>query len=77
MPFAADFPVGIAGGREKSAAFWPEAEIPALLRKGSLGASGGQSDFARNFLALDEMGVDVPLKINGLGRYVLRAASLA
>ena len=41
---AADCRVGFAGRRGTFAAFVSGADIPALLRKGALGALGGQSD---------------------------------
>ena len=44
---AADVPVGIADNRGKCAALVLEADIPALPRKGDLGAIGGQWDFSR------------------------------
>ena len=68
---AADSPAGIVGGRGKFAAFFLGADIPALLRTGALEALGGQLGCARNVLTLGEMGVDVPLKVNGMGRFVL------
>ena len=40
-----------------------------------LEALGGRSDFARNVLTLNKMGVDVPLTVHGAGHYVLRVAS--
>ena len=40
---AADITIGAAGLRGALAAFAPEAGIPALLRKGALGAPGGDT----------------------------------
>ena len=45
-----------------------------LLRKGALEALGRQLDFCRNFLTLNKMGVDVRLRVNGAGYYVLSVA---
>ena len=73
MRFAADIPAGIAGGRGEIAAFSSGEDIPAVLREGSLGALGGQLDLARSVLKMNGMGVAVPLKVNGAGRYVLSA----
>ena len=42
--YSADTPAGIAGCPEEFAAFAPEAEIPAFLRKGALGTLGGRSE---------------------------------
>ena len=42
---AADMPVGIAGNGDKFTAFELDADIPAFLRKGAMGALGGQLDF--------------------------------
>ena len=57
-------------------AFALEADIPALLRLGALVALGGQFDSHRDAASLRKRGVDIPLELNGVGHYVLSAASL-
>ena len=45
---AADIPEGIAENKGKFTALAPDADIPALLRKGAMEAPGGQKDFSRD-----------------------------
>ena len=45
--YAADIPAGIAGNRGVSTAFVLDADIPALSRRGSMEALGGQLGFFR------------------------------
>ena len=68
----ADIPVGIAGYKGKFAAFAPEGGSPASLRRGAVGALGGQLDFLRNISTLRKQGVGISLRVNGMGRYSLR-----
>ena len=70
---AADIKVGIAWGEGAFAGFVLDADIPALLRKGVLGSLGGQLDFERDILSIRTHGVNVPLNVNEMGRYVLSA----
>ena len=63
--FAADVPVGLAGGRGKST---------TLLRTGASESLGEHLDFSRN-LRLGKLGPRVPLRVNGRGRYLMNAAS--
>ena len=65
--YAPDISVEIAGGRRV---------IPAVLHDGEPGAPGGQLDLFRNALTLGRLGVDAPLKVNGIGHYVSSMASL-
>ena len=58
--FAADIPVGFAGGRGAFTAFPLQADIPASLRMGALEALVGQLDLSCNDLMLGKMGIDVP-----------------
>ena len=52
---AADFPVGIAGSRDKLSAFVFDADISALLRKGALEALGAQWDISRDISRAEAM----------------------
>ena len=61
---AADIPLRIAGNKGKHAAFAPDADIPALLRRGALEALGGQLEFLRGSLVLRRQGVKIPLMVN-------------
>ena len=60
----------ISGGRGEITAFLIDAAAPLLLRKGALGALGGQLDFSRNISTLVRLGIDVPRKVSGNSRYV-------
>ena len=48
VKYAADFEVGVAGRRGAFASFVSETDIPALLRRGSPEALGGQQDADRD-----------------------------
>ena len=63
----ADIPVGIDGGRGEFAAFLTEADFPALLREGALGALGGQFDSPPNIPTLREQWVETPLILSCAG----------
>ena len=63
--------MGIAGAKGALTAFALDADIPALLCKGALGALAGQLDFARETLTLGSRGIEIPLKVNDLGHYIL------
>ena len=67
--------MGIAGGRGKFATLVLDADIRASLRKGAPELSGERSDYSRNTLRLDRLGIEVPLEVNGAGQYVLNMAS--
>ena len=69
--FAADITVGIAGAKGTFTAFVLDADIPALLCKGALEALAGQLDSARNTLTLGTRGIEIPLKVNSMGHYIL------
>ena len=56
---AANILAAIAGGRGKLTASLLEAAIQALLRRGALGALGGQLAFARTISTLGKQGVDI------------------
>ena len=71
----ADIPVGVAGGRGEVTAFLIYADNPAFLRKGALEALRGQLDFPQNVATSGRLGIDVPLKVNGMGRHVLSVVS--
>ena len=68
---AADIKVGIAWGEGAFAGFVLDSDIPALLRRGVLGSLGAQLDFERDILSIRTHGVNVPLNVNEMGRYVL------
>ena len=72
--FAADITAGIAGAKGAFTACGLDADIPALLRKGASAALAGQSDFARNTLTLGPRGIEIPLKVNAMGHYILSVA---
>ena len=40
-----------------------DADIPAFLRNGAVGALGGQLDFPRDALVLRKQGVAIPLRV--------------
>ena len=63
--------MGIAGNKEEFRAFALEADIPALLHKGGMEALGGQLDFSRGASTPRKRGVDIPLKANCMGHYIL------
>ena len=65
---AADIKVGAAGCAGAFLAFALDADIPARLIKGALGALRGQLDFERDILAIRIHGVRVPLRVNEMGR---------
>ena len=67
-----DIEVGNAGRRGAFTAFALDAEIPALLRKGALGALGAQLDFEKDTLSCWR----VPLRVNAMGRYVVSVVEL-
>lgn len=69
--FVADTTAGIAGAKGNSTASVLVADIPDLLRKGSLDALGGQLDFSRDAPASGSRGVEIPPKVNDMGHYVL------
>ena len=52
-------------------AFVLEADIPALLRQGAKEALGGLSDFLRGSLKLHRQWVQIPLRVNRAGHYIL------
>ena len=58
----AGLPAGIAGGKRKFPALVLDSDIPTLLRRGAMGALGGQSDFPRDVLAPRKRGVTIPLR---------------
>ena len=68
---AADITLGVAGPSGRLTAFVLEADSPAVLRKGALGALGGQLDFACDALPHRNQGAEIPLKVNRLGHPVL------
>ena len=70
VKYAADIKVGFAGCRGVSTAFVLEADIPALLRTGALGALGGQFDCERDISTIRNHGVDTPLRAHEMGHYV-------
>ena len=69
--YTADIKIGIAGRRGALTAFAPEADFPALLRRGAREALGGLLDFAGDVWAIWNHGVDIPLKVNEMGHYAL------
>ena len=71
---AADSSGGIEGKCGAPTTFAPEAEIPALLRRGALGALGWQMDSFREISTLRERVVGLRLTLNSLGHCVFRAA---
>ena len=64
---AAEILVAIDGGRGEFTASLLEAAISALLRRGAMGALGGQLAFARTISTLSKQGVDISLKSDGTG----------
>ena len=70
MKHAADTKGGIAACKGAFAAFVLDAEIPALLRKGSSEALGAQLDFEEGALSLMIHGALAPLEVNATGRYI-------
>ena len=68
---AADIKVGPTGRMGTFTAFVLDADIPGLLRKGTLEALGGQLDFVRDVLSIQTHGVNVPLNVHVMGRYAL------
>ena len=64
----ADIPVGIPGSMRQFAACALGADIPAFLRRGASGALGGQLDVSRDILTLRKQGVDIPPRVNQMGR---------
>ena len=70
---AAEIPVGIAGSREKFAAFPLEADIPAPSRTETLGVLRGQLGAPRDISTLRMQVVGSPLILNYLGHYVFSA----
>ena len=75
--YAADPPVGIADCRGKFAASVLEADIPALLRKGVLGARGAQSDVSREISTHRKQGGDILLEVSQMEHYVLGVDAFA
>ena len=71
VKYAADIKVGFAGCRGVSTALVLEADIPALLRTGALGALGGQFNCERDISTIRNHGADTPLKAHEMGHYVL------
>ena len=71
LRYEADIKVAIAGCRGAFTACVLEAGIPALWRKGALEALGGQLEFERDISTNRNHGVDVPPKVNEMGRSVL------
>ena len=55
--------------------FLLDADIPALWRQNALGSLGGQLGFSRNISTLGRLGIDVPLRVGGMGHYALSVAS--
>ena len=74
--YAADIKVDIAGRGGTFTACVSVADIPAMLRKGVPEALEGQLDFGRDFLAIRGHGVDVLVKVDDMGHYVLRLVAL-
>ena len=72
--FAADITAGIAGAKGAFTAFVLGAGIPALLCKGASEALAGQLDFARITRTLGSRGIEIPLKVNAAGHYILSVA---
>ena len=73
---AADITVGITGRRATLAAFVLGADVPALVREGTLEALGGQLDVACVVWALRNRGVGTPLGVNPMGHFVLSVVAL-
>ena len=69
-----EIPVRAAGTKGALTAFVLCAGKPALLRKGAMGAPGGQLDFSRDPLTLNEQGVNIPKRVNQMGHYILSVA---
>ena len=68
---AADIKVGTAGRRGAFTAFAPDADIPAVLRKGALELLGGRLDFERDIVTNRRREANVPLSVTEMKRYVL------
>ena len=71
MRCAVDMTIGTAGSTGNYAAVVLDADIPALSRKGASEALGGRLVFSRDTLASDFRGVEIPLKANDMGHYML------
>ena len=71
---AAIIPVGTGGNKGKFTALSLEVDIPALSRRGALEPLGGQLDVSRDILTLRMRGLDIPLKVNRMGPYILSVA---
>ena len=59
---AEGIPAEIAGGRGKWTAFGQQADAPAVMRKGALGALGGKVDSSRHASPLNKQRVNIPPK---------------
>ena len=73
--FAADITVGTAGTPGRFATFVSDSRIAASLCKEALGALGGQLDGHRDILTSGFLGVDIPLNVNDMWRYILSAVA--
>ena len=71
---AADVLVGIAGNTGNFTASTPDADSPALLRKGAMEAPGGQLDFLLDSLVLPKRGIAIPLRAGRTGHHILSVA---
>ena len=60
--------MGISGRKGSPPASVPDVDILGLLRKGASEALRGQLDFLFYVSFLWEQGVDIPLKVNQIGR---------
>ena len=56
----------LLGQGAPSLPFALDADIPALLRKGALGALAGQLDLARSTLTFGSRGIEIPHKVNAI-----------
>ena len=72
---AADISLGSAGANGAFTTFVLDADVPAPLRKGALGALCGRLDCYQDTLALGLRGVEILLRVNDLGRYFLSAVN--
>ena len=73
--FSADIRVGIAGTPGSFATFVSGSRIAASLCEVALGSLGGQLDGHRDILTSGFLGVDIPLNVNDMWRYILSAVA--
>ena len=57
-------------------AFVLDGDIPALLRKGAMEALGGRLDLFHASLLIRQQGVQIPLRVNMAGRYILSVVDI-